>query len=193
MKKNIKLIVGVAAVFIAAVCYAASVNSVTGLGQGTAWQSFVDQLSKSTTKKDNFLAGLGGMRHTQVTLSAANINGMYAAPVVLLAAPGTGKAIAINKVIFKITRTATAFASGGAAIIQYGSTVNGGGTQSLDSTLAATVITGAAGDSYTLRNGAVISDSSAVANAGIYISNATGAFTTGTGTATVDVWYTVIP
>jgi hypothetical protein len=194
MKKHWKIITGLAAVFIALTCYAASTNPVTGLGEGTGWNSFVDQISKSTTKKDTFLAGLGGVRHTQVSITAAELNGMYAAPKALIAAPGTGKSIAIVKAIFKITRTATAFANGGAAIIQYDSTVNGGGTQACDSTLASTVITGAAGTSHSIRNGAVISDSTAtIVNKGIYLSNATGAFDTGTGTATIDIWYSVVP
>lgn len=172
----------------------AAISPVTGLSEGTAWNNFIDQLGKSTTKKDAFLAGLNGVRHAKISLTAAQINGMYAAPVVVIAAPGSGKAISIVKAQFVITRTATAFADGGAAIIQYDSTVNGGGTQACDSTIASTVITGAAGASHTIRNGAVTSDSTAtIVNKGIYISNDTAAFTTGTGTATLDVWYTVGP
>lgn len=191
---KLKLITGIVLALALATNSQAATSSVTGLSEGTPWTNFVDQLQKSVTKKDAFLAGLGGVRHTQVALTAAQINGMYAAPVVLIAAPATGKAIAVNKLMFTITRSATAFASGGAAIIQYDSTVNGGGTQALDSTLAATVITGAAGTSISTRNGAIISDSTATIVAkGIYISNATGAFTTGTGTATIDIWYTVTP
>lgn len=191
MKRNILIAVGILTAF--SVCFA-EINSFTGVGQGTSWESFTDQLQKSTTKKDAFLAGIGGVRHTQVSLTAAQIIAMYTTPVVLVAAPGAGKSIAVNKVIFKIVRTATAFTGGGAAIIQYDSTANGVGTQACDSTLASTVITGAAGTSVSLRNGAIVSDSTAtIVNTGLYISNATAVFAAGTGTATVDVWYTVIP
>lgn len=190
MKKHWKIITGLGAVFIALTCYAASTNPVTGLGEGTGWNSFVDQISKSTTKKDAFLAGLNGVRHVKISLTAAQLNGMYAAPVLIIPAPGSGKSIAIVKAQFVITRTATAFANGGVGIIQYDSTVNGGGTQACDSTLAATVFTGSAGTSFTIRNGAIISDSTAtIVNKGIYLSNQTAAFDTGTGTATLDVWY----
>jgi hypothetical protein len=128
--------------------------------------------------------------HKRVTLTAAQINGMAAAPVLLVPAQGANKTVVVHRVVFVITRTATAFASGGAVIVQYGSAATGAGTQACDSTIASTVITGAAGTSTSTRNGAVISDDTAnVANAGVYLSNQTGAFTTGTGTATIDVWY----
>lgn len=129
------------------------------------------------------------IQHEQVALTAAQINGMYATPVLLVAGAGSGKAIIVTKLAFTITRTSTQFANGGAVIFQYGNTTHGGGVQALDSTAAATVVTGSAGTTVTIRNGAVISDSSAVLNISLYISNATGAFDTGTGTAVVDVWY----
>lgn len=133
------------------------------------------------------------VKHVTVSLSAANLIAMYGAPVQLLAAPGAGKSIVVSKVLFTITRTSTAFTGGGAAIVQYGATVNGGGTQALDSTLASTVITGAAGTTESVRNGAIISDlaSTSIQNAGLYISNATAAFAAGTGTAVADLWYFV--
>jgi hypothetical protein len=130
------------------------------------------------------------LSHVTIPLTAAQINGMYAAPVLLIAAPAAGHEILVAKASFKIVRSATAFANGGAAIIQYGSTTHGGGTQACDSTLASTVITGSAGTTHTWRSGLTnLSDNSALDATGLYISNATGAFDTGTGTAVVDVWY----
>lgn len=133
------------------------------------------------------------VRHATVSVSAAEIIAMYTSPKVLIAAPGAGKSILVTKLAFTITRTATAFTGGGAAIVQYDSTANGGGTQALDSTLASTVITGAAGTSVSARNGAVISDlaSTSIQNKGLYLSNATAVFADGTGTATVDIWYVI--
>lgn len=133
------------------------------------------------------------VRHVQVPLSAAQIIGMYAAPVKILDAQTGTRSIVVTKILFRITRTSTAFTGGGAVIVQYGSTVNGAGTQSLDSTIASTVITGAAGISDNVRHGAVISDLAAasIENVGLYVSNPTAAFAAGTGTATLDVWYYV--
>lgn len=133
------------------------------------------------------------VQHVTKALTAANIIAMYTTPVALVAAPGAGKSIVVTKLAFTITRTATAFTGGGAAIVQYAATANGGGTQALDSTLASTVITGSAGTTVSFRNGAVVSDaaSTVTQNVGLYISNATAVFAAGTGTATVDVWYVV--
>lgn len=163
----------------------AEINTFTGYGQGTAWESYTDQMQK---------AGFyPGVRHKRISLTAAQIIAMYTTPVVVLAAPGSGKAIAVNKVIFKITRTSTVFTGGGAVIVQYDSTANGAGTNACDSTLAAATVTDSAGTAVSLRNGAVVSNSTAIVNKGIYISNDTAVFAAGTGTATVDVWYSVIP
>lgn len=181
MKKYIYSILGL--LMAAAICSAA-INPFTGYTEGTAWESYTDQ-----QKKAGFLLGV---KHIQIPLTAAQIIAMYTTPVQIVAAPGAAKSIAIEKIVFKIVRTSTAFTGGGAAIIQYDNTANGAGTQACDSTLASTVITGAAGTSLSLRNGAVVSDSTAtVVNKGIFISNATAVFAAGTGTATVDIWYVV--
>lgn len=135
-----------------------------------------------------------GVRHVRIPLTAAQINGMYAAPVKILDPQGAGKSIIVVKALLNLTGTATQFANGGAAIIQYGSTTHGGGTQACDSTIAASVFTSATALVVCTRNGAVISGLAytSIQNAPLYISNATAAFDTGTGPATLDVWYLVI-
>ncbi len=140
------------------------------------------------------VTGTGSLTgHVSIPISSADILALYSAPKLLITAPGAGHSITILKVNFAITRTSTVYVTGGgAAIIQYDSTVHGGGTQACDSTIAATVITGTAGLSNTFRNGAIISDATTtVDNKGIYLSAATGDFTSGTGTAVCDIWYTV--
>lgn len=173
--------------------YSATVNAVTGVGDGTDWSDFIAQITKDNSKLQTFQNGIGNIKHVQVALAASDLIAMNAAPVVLVAAPGAGKSLAIAKVMFTITRSATAFTGGGAAQVQYSATAANGGTLACDSTLASTVVTGAAGTTVTLRNGAVISDlaGASIQNIGLYITNATAAFATGTGTATVDVWYGV--
>ena len=133
------------------------------------------------------------LQHVTVNLSAAQIIAMYTTPVQLVAAPGSGKSIVVTKLVFTITRTSTAFTGGAAAIVQYDSTANGAGQNALDSTIASTVITGSAGTTVSLRNGAVIRDlaSTGIQNKGLYISNGTAVFAAGTGTAVVDVYYLV--
>lgn len=152
----------------------------------TAWQAL----------EDHGVIASGGdysIQHKSFTLTAANLIAMYTTPVEIIAAQGAGKSIVVQKLTFSITRTSTAFTGGGAVIFQYAATANGAGTQALDSTIAAAVVTGAAGVSKSFRNGAVISDSAntVTENVGLFISNATAVFAAGTGTVTGEVWYYV--
>lgn len=147
---------------------------------------------------DHGLIAPGGqdysVKHATVSVTAAEIIAMYTTPKLLVAAPGAGKSIVVLKVVLTMTRTATAFTGGGVAIVQYDSTANGAGQQALDSTVAATVVTGAAGTTVTLRNGAVISDLAAasIQNKGLYLSNQTGVFADGTGAMVAEVFYLTV-
>lgn len=129
---------------------------------------------------------------SQVALTAAQINGMYAAPVVVVAGV-TGKSIIVDSVEFDITRTSTQFANGGNVAVQYDSTANGAGTAT-HAVIASTVVTGTAGRTVTARIPVVLSDvaSTSIVGKGLYISNASGAFDTGTGTAVVTVRYHLV-
>lgn len=127
-----------------------------------------------------------------VSLTAAQIIAMYATPVVVIPAV-SGKTIVLDSFIFDLTGTATQFTGGGVVNLQYKSTANGAGT-ALHADIAAAVVTGATGNVKTLRTPA---DLSAVATAdidgqGVYISNKTGAFAAGTGTASLRVKYHLI-
>ncbi len=127
-----------------------------------------------------------------VALTAAQINGLYATPVVVIPAVA-GKSIILDSFVFDLTGTATQFANGGVVNLQYDSTVNGGGT-TLHADIAATVVTGATARVQTVR---IPKDLSAIATAsitgkGVYISNKSGAFDTGTGTANCIVSYHLI-
>lgn len=127
-----------------------------------------------------------------VALTAANLIAMYATPVEIVPAVA-GKAIIVDSVDFDITRTSTAFTGGGAVAVQYNSTANGAGTATT-ATIAATVVTGAAGRTITARIPVVQSDiaTASITSIGLYISNATGAFAAGTGTANVKVTYHLV-
>ena len=130
----------------------------------------------------------------EVSLTAAQFNGMYATPVSVIAAPGANKAIIVNHAVLNMTFGSAQFASGGAVGLQYGSTNHLGGAPA-SATEAATDFTGAAASTLFrfgggLSTGALVS---AAANAAVYISNATGAFTTGDSTFKLWIWYEVIP
>lgn len=123
-----------------------------------------------------------------VSLTAANIIAMYAAPVVLIAAPGSGLTIVLLDAVFKFTATATQFTAGGTTALQIDSTANGAGVKPL-TTFADTVIKSASSSIQQLQSAA---GTVLASNKGIYISNDTAAFATGTGTATVNITYRII-
>jgi hypothetical protein len=134
----------------------------------------------------------GLIKTVQIPLTAAQINGMYAAPVLVLAGIA-GKAIFVDSVNFDLTGTATQFAAGGVANVQYAATVNGAGTTA-HADIAAAVITGATALVKTHRIGKDLSSiaTASIDGIGLYFSNKTGAFTTGTGTGVLTVRYHVV-
>jgi len=138
------------------------------------------------------LSGVGSLtwQQAQLALTAAQLKAMYAAPVQILAAPGAGLAIVVQEILFELTTTATAFANGGIVGFQYDSTANLAGTLVHGGSIPAAVITAGAGTTVTGlwaapgANGLTIP-----ANKGLFISNQTAAFITGTGTAKVWISY----
>jgi len=107
---------------------------------------------------------------------------MYASPKVLLAAV-TGKTHVIHKLRLDFTNGGTQFAAGGDVVAQYTT-----GAVAAIAVIADTVIQAAAA-SKTVRNGI---DVAAVLSSAISLTNASGAFTTGNGTAVVRLWYSTI-
>lgn len=155
---------------------------------GTTAVPVWDSISAITS--DEIDTGL--IRVLQVSLTAAQINGMAAAPVEIIPAVA-GKAIILDDVVLDLTGTATQFANGGVVNLQYKNTATGAGT-TLHADIAASVVTGATARVLTKR---IAKDLSAIATAditgvGVFISNKTAAFDTGTGTAVVTVRYHLV-
>lgn len=130
----------------------------------------------------------------QVSLSAAQINGMYATPVALIANPGAGFMNIVTYANIELVVGGTLFLLGGPIRIQYGSTTHAGGDSATGGTdVAAASLLAAATTLYTFPPSAT-STSYVVAtdaNTAIYISNSVQAFTTGNGTAKVNLTYYV--
>lgn len=127
-----------------------------------------------------------------VPLTSAQILGMNAAPVLIIPAPGPGLVIqVINWQINMITAgVPTDYAGGGAIGLEYGAAVADAGPLA-SATIPATVFTTGTPNNLGMAGGAAAfgAASAAYVNEPIYISNATGAFTTGTSIATVTVHY----
>jgi hypothetical protein len=136
------------------------------------------------------------------TITDVNFQGMYATPVQLIPTPGAGFGILVLSAYLEIVFATAAPANGGAIIFQYGNTVHGAGVNTIANggtlTVAATFATTAAVNQWTtLANGANIATtaSSTTTNLGVFLSNATGAFTANGGTSSIRwaVNYMIVP
>jgi len=148
------------------------------------------QLAANTI--DSSRLALTTIQYVSVSMSAAEWNGMFATPKLMIAAPGAGKLISIVNARLVVTYGGAQFAAGGVAGLQYDSTINGNGTLASATIAAATAQGWAAANTIGLAGDLVNGVSSATINKAIYMSNKTGAFTTGTSTILVHIWYNVV-
>jgi hypothetical protein len=135
-------------------------------------------------------------KYIAVPVTAAEWNGMFAAPKLLLAAQGANTLIVVKRAILSMTFVSAAYAAGGVVTLQYDATVNGAGVAA-SNTEAAADFFAAASTAFQFEgvsgNTVAISPFTTSVNKGLYISNKSGAFTTGDGTWVMHVWYAVIP
>jgi len=142
--------------------------------------------------------GLGPtvINYVSVPITAAQFNGMYAAPKLLIAEPGANKLIVVKQMALVMTFGSADFASGGVVAAQYDNTVHGGGVLATNSEAAADFFA-AASTTFLFEgvNGNTVGalPFSSTVNKGLYLSNATGAFTTGDSTFVAQIWYAIIP
>lgn len=128
-----------------------------------------------------------------VTLSAAQVLAAYAAPQLLVAAPGAGMTLMVDRARI-ITEVSTVFAGGGVGIVQYGATVHGGGANALSATIPSAEITASASQIYSMTGYVATTVSTGITNQGLYFSNQTGAFTGGAGsTVSIALEYVILP
>jgi hypothetical protein len=149
-----------------------------------------------TIQDSGYAAATALKQYAQVAMTAAQFNGMYAAPYQLVAAPGANMMIIVDSMQIVMTYGSAAFASGGVVAAQYGATVHGAGPLATNSEAAADFFaTASTVFNFATEFGNTVGalPFSTCANAAIYLSNATGAFTTGTGSAfIVKVYYHTI-
>ncbi len=125
----------------------------------------------------------------EVNLSAAQIAAMYGAPILAVAAPVAGTINIVKEAYLSVDFVSAQYASGGAIALQYKNTVHGAGTLATD-TISAATLNGVTADEVLLFDpvptGILLANATAQ---GIYISNQTGAFTTGDSPVKLYVYY----
>jgi len=125
----------------------------------------------------------------QVQLTAAQIIAMYTTPVSILPAPPAGTAILVEQIAVELDLTAKAFSGGGVVHFYY----HGQTAEIMAQTIAAATVQGGAGQSvYVLEPVQTAGGSVVTPAVGIDITNASGVFAAGTGTAKITVWYSIL-
>jgi hypothetical protein len=132
------------------------------------------------------------LQYVAVPITAASFNGAYAAPVQLVAAPGANKLLVLDQVQLLLTYGTAAYAAGGVAAVQYDSTVHGAGVIA-STTQAAANFQVTASTGIVFNRGVVAETFTTCVNKGLYLSNITGAFTTGDSAMVAHCWYRAIP
>jgi hypothetical protein len=125
----------------------------------------------------------------QVTLTAAQLIAMKTTPQNIIPAPGAGKVLVIDAILFQFKNGGTVFTGGGAISFVY----HGTAVTPHTGTVAASVLTTNAPDvQYLGPNTSAAVDLQSAINLGLDITNATAVFAAGNGTALVTVWYSVV-
>ncbi len=137
------------------------------------------------------VGAVAGALFAQVSLTAAQFNGMYATPVQLVAAAGANTMIIVDSIAIQMTYVSANYAAGGVVAAQYDNTANGAGVHASTDEAAADYFA-AASTVFKLNPGAVLAPFTTCANKGIFLSNQTQAFTTGDSTFRVKVYYHTI-
>ncbi|TAL08455.1 MAG: hypothetical protein EPO02_12760 [Nitrospirae bacterium] len=133
--------------------------------------------------------------NTTITLTPAQVNGAYAAPVLLIPAPPSGFGNVISYGLLT-TVVGTAFANGGVGVLQYTAGAHGTGGSAITGTIPAAEITAASSQVYIIASyvQAGVVATSAISGFGIYFSNQTGAFTGGANSKlTFSLQYYTVP
>lgn len=130
--------------------------------------------------------------YSSVAVTAAQFNGMYAAPKLLVAAPGANKLLVLKQMDLLMTYVSANYAAGGVVAVQYDSTANGAGVIA-STTQAAAAFQAAVSTGWVFNSGVVPQTFSTCVNKGLYLSNITGAFTTGDSTFVAHLWYSIVP
>lgn len=132
------------------------------------------------------------IQYVKVSMSAAEFLGMYAAPKELVAAGGANTLHQVKQVVFEVDYGGAQFANGGVVAVQYDSTANGAGAPA-SATTAAAVFNAFAADGVVGAAGSLASATAAnTVNKGLYLSNQTAAFITGSSTVDVHLWYSTV-
>jgi hypothetical protein len=187
-------------------------NSSCGLEMQSTTCGFV--LPRMTTTQRNALTGTAGMQvyntttgsvdtystawvggnsYATGTLTQANLTGMYANPVLILAAPGANYMYVVDQFVMKTGYNTTQFGAGGNIYLQYGNAANAAGPLAT-SAIANTLLTTSSNTAAATIGYSTVGALATMVNGALYITNASSAFTNGNAnsTATYYLYYSTV-
>lgn len=127
---------------------------------------------------------------TSIALTSAQLLALFSAPVTLIPAPGAGKAIYVEYMVFEMNRTATAYTGANTTSLVYH-----GSTTAITLPLLGTVFTtAAAAQTVTVVSGlgGATNGTPLTANTAVDLATATANYAAGTGTAKVFLKYSIV-
>jgi len=131
------------------------------------------------------------LQYASVAISSAEFLGMFAAPKLLVAAPGANNLIVVDQMVLGLTFNTVAYAAGGIVAAQYDLTANGLGVLASSGEAAADFYA-AASSSFRSNGDTSVAPFLTSVNKGLYLSNKTAAFTLGNSALKAHVWYRIV-
>lgn len=145
----------------------------------------------TATSVSSVITQIGNLYQVAVTMNTAAVVGAYATPVSLIAAVAGKVAVIHSATVYTASTGNTAYATGVAPIIQYGTTVHGAGTIAVGAGLVTGDITAASSQVRTIGP-AASAVYTGISNTAVTFS-CTTAYTAGTGTnVTITLVYELI-
>ncbi len=132
------------------------------------------------------------IQYLKVPMTAAQFNGMYAAPFEILPAPGANRLLVVKQAMLEVDYGGAQFANGGVFGLQYDTDVHGAGVGASETAAAAVAIAWAADSTLALAGACPSSAAADTVNKSVCMSNLTGAFDTGSSTVDVHIWYEIV-
>lgn len=132
------------------------------------------------------------LQYVRVPISSSNFTDMHITPKLLVPAGGANTMVVLDKMFLAMQYGGVAYTAGGVTAIQWDSTASGLGVIA-STTLTAATFFATASTGFIFNGGVVPATYSTCVDKGLYLSNITTSFNTGTSNMLAHVWYKIIP
>ena len=126
-----------------------------------------------------------------LALTSTQIKSLYTTPFQIIAAPGAGKFVIVDKVLYDISFVTTQYTDGGNIFAQFGNTTHGGAPAASNVLSASDFNAVAASTLITVADNGINVASATAENSAVYLANDTQAFATGDSTLHVYIFYRI--